>query len=227
MAEIHDSGLLLRRIPYSETSLICHFLTTEHGRISLMAKGARRAKSPFRAALYPLHRLFLTWRAGRTGMGTLIDIQREKALVDENKSLVGLELLSMASGLFQEGDPHGYEELMQALCLLSQRQELEGVCSSAWTLLHEAGWIGDLSHCWHCGEEIAMDTAMYWMGAQLVCDACGRGHAVSAGLRRSMLGVLEHGYIRLSDVDARQWKQMIGLVLQEHGVKVPDSFRSL
>jgi len=227
MAENRDSALLLRRIPYSETSLICHFLTPEYGRISLMAKGARRAKSAFRGALAPLHPLSITWREGRTGMGILTDIHRGSELLDERKSLAGLELLSMASGLFQEGDPHGYAELFQAMRLLNERRESEGACASAWTLLHEAGWIGDLSHCWHCGEEIAMDTTMYWMGAQLVCDACGRGHVVSAGLRRSMLGVLKHGHIRLSDADAMQWKQMIGLVLQEHGVKVPDSFRSL
>ncbi|HKI61379.1 MAG TPA: recombination protein O N-terminal domain-containing protein, partial [Mariprofundaceae bacterium] len=51
MAELNDAALLLRRIPYSETSLVCHFLTENHGRIVLMARGARRAKSAFRASL--------------------------------------------------------------------------------------------------------------------------------------------------------------------------------
>jgi len=225
MAEIRDHALLLRRIPYSETSLICHFLTPEYGRVSLMAKGARRAKSPFRAALAPLYPLSITWREGRTGMGTLTDIHRGSALLDEQQSLAGLELLSIASGLFQEGDPHGYGELLQAIHMLGKRHEIEAVCASAWLLLHEAGWIGDLSHCWHCGEDVDDAQAMHWKSSQLLCQSCGGGNSISAGLRRGMLGVLQHDHVRLSVGDAMQWRRMIALVLREHGVKVPESFR--
>jgi len=225
MAENRDHALLLRRIPYSETSLICHFLTAEYGRISLMAKGARRAKSPLRAALAPLHPLSITWREGRTGMGTLIDTHRGSALLDERKSLVGLELLSIASGLFQEGDPHGYRELLQAISLLDKRHESEGVCASAWVLLHEAGWIGDFSHCWHCGEDVEANLAMHWKSSQLLCESCGGGRSISAGLRRGMHGVLQNDHVRLPVGDAIQWRKMIGLVLREHGVKIPESFQ--
>jgi len=225
MAENRDHALLLRRIPFSETSLICHFLSPEYGRISLMAKGARRAKSPFRAALAPLYPLSITWREGRTGMGTLTDIQRGSALLDEQQSLAGLELLSMASGLFQEGDPHGYTELLQSIQMLGARHETEGMCASAWLLLHEAGWIGDLSHCWHCGEDVDDAQAMHWKSSQLLCQSCGGGDNVSAGLRRSMHGVLQHEHVRLSLGDKMQWARMIGLVLREHGVKIPESFR--
>ncbi len=225
MAENRDHALLLRRIPYSETSLICHFLTAEYGRISLMAKGARRAKSPLRAALAPLHPLSITWREGRTGMGTLIDTHRGSALLDERKSLVGLELLSIASGLFQEGDPHGYRELLQAISLLDKRHESEGVCASAWVLLHEAGWIGDFSHCWHCGEDVEANLAMHWKSSQLLCESCGGGRSISAGLRRGMHGVLQNDHVRLPVGDAMQWRKMIGLVLREHGVKIPESFQ--
>lgn len=229
MLENHDHALLLRRIPYSETSLICHFVTAEHGRISLMVKGARRAKSPFRAPLAPLYPLTITWRAGRTGMGTLVDIQRGKSLLNESNSLAGLELLSIASGLFQEGDPHGYIELLQALTLLSGRPEEEGSCASAWLLLHEAGWLGDLEHCWHCGEYVGASLEMYWKSSQLLCaecsKACGGTRSITAGLRRSVAGVLVYDYIRLAQHDAAQWRYMIALVLREHGVKVPESFR--
>jgi hypothetical protein len=48
---------------------------------------------------------------------------------------------------------------------------------------------------------------------------------VSAGLRRSIEGVLQSEQVRLSAMDAKQWKAMIRLVLQQHGVKVPDSFK--
>jgi len=44
-------GLILRTRPFTETSLIVNWLTPELGRISTVAKGARRTKSPFRGKL--------------------------------------------------------------------------------------------------------------------------------------------------------------------------------
>src|SRR5256714_9293595 len=44
-------GLILRTRPLTETSLIIHWLTPDFGRIATVAKGARRAKSPFRGKL--------------------------------------------------------------------------------------------------------------------------------------------------------------------------------
>ena len=41
------TGLILRTRPLTETSLIVHWLTPDIGRLATVAKGARRAKSPF------------------------------------------------------------------------------------------------------------------------------------------------------------------------------------
>jgi DNA repair protein RecO (recombination protein O) len=41
------TGLILRTRPLTETSLIVHWLTPSLGRLATVAKGARRAKSPF------------------------------------------------------------------------------------------------------------------------------------------------------------------------------------
>ncbi len=45
------SGLVVRTRPLTETSLIVHWLTPGLGRLSTVAKGARRPKSPFRGKL--------------------------------------------------------------------------------------------------------------------------------------------------------------------------------
>lgn len=45
------SGIILRTRLLTETSLIIHWLTPELGRIATVAKGARRAKSPFAGKL--------------------------------------------------------------------------------------------------------------------------------------------------------------------------------
>jgi len=223
MAEIRNDALLLRRIPYSDTSLICHFLTAQHGRVAVMARGARRPKSSFRASLEPLHDLHISWRPGRSGMGTLTDIQRGRSLLEPALSLHGLELLAIASRLFQEGDPHGFDETKVALAMLAERGQQQGLMAAVWYLLDVAGWLGDLSHCWHCGE--AVEQTMCWQHAGLVCDACGQGMVVSVGLRKSITGVLSGGRIRLSVGDADSWRVMIQSVLKEHGIKQTDSFK--
>jgi DNA repair protein RecO (recombination protein O) len=45
------TGIILRTRPLTETSLIVNWLTPEHGRLGTVAKGARRAKSPFSGSL--------------------------------------------------------------------------------------------------------------------------------------------------------------------------------
>jgi DNA repair protein RecO (recombination protein O) len=44
---VSATGLILRTRPLTETSLIVHWLTPDFGRIATVAKGARRARSPF------------------------------------------------------------------------------------------------------------------------------------------------------------------------------------
>jgi DNA repair protein RecO (recombination protein O) len=84
-------GLILRTRPLTETSLIIHWLTPDLGRLATVAKGARRAKSPFlgkldlfytadfsfqrsrRSELHPLREIKLqeTHRAIREDLGKL------------------------------------------------------------------------------------------------------------------------------------------------------------
>ena len=47
----NSSGLILRTRPFSETSMVVHWLTPDLGRIATLAKGALRPKSPFRGKL--------------------------------------------------------------------------------------------------------------------------------------------------------------------------------
>lgn len=219
MAELRDDALLLRRVPYSDTSLICHFLTHQHGRVSLMARGARRAKSPFRAALAPLYRLQISWRPGRTGMGTLTDAVRGERLLDERMDLEGLELCSVAAGLFQEGDPHGYGELVEALTLMQHSSFEAALYTGLWHLLQRGGWVGDFRHCWQCGNEVDDSAAMGWRDAELICSSCGSDAMVTAGMRKGFTAQFDRANVRLGRHDIACWQRMIQDVLRQHGLR--------
>jgi DNA repair protein RecO (recombination protein O) len=65
-----DKGYVLHTYPYRETSLILQVWTEKHGRLGLVAKGARRPRSPQRAVLVPFQPLALDW-FGRGELRTL------------------------------------------------------------------------------------------------------------------------------------------------------------
>ena len=56
-----DKGYVLHSYPYRETSLILQVWTQKHGRLGLVAKGARRPKSATRSVLIPFQPLALDW----------------------------------------------------------------------------------------------------------------------------------------------------------------------
>ncbi|HAB19686.1 MAG TPA: DNA repair protein RecO [Verrucomicrobiota bacterium] len=51
MSDERATGIILRIRPLSDTSVIVHWLTSEHGRIATVGKGARRPTSPFHGRL--------------------------------------------------------------------------------------------------------------------------------------------------------------------------------
>lgn len=221
MPEQRDYALLLRLIPYSESSLVLHLLTEKHGRISLMARGARRAKSTFRAGLMPLHQLHIRWLETRSGsMGTLVEVQRLSPLLPESKMLAGQALNAKASSLFHEGDAHGYAELSLAMSMLAERPEESGVCAGVWKMLEASGWTGDLEHCWNCDEAIDLNQTMFWRQGHLLCGSCAenQGFTLSSGLRKSISGHLNASFTQLTPEYITLWEMMINDTIKNHQI---------
>ena len=67
----HEPGYVLHTYPYKETSLIVEAFTRRHGRIALLARGARRPRSAMRGVLLSFHSLRLSW-SGSAELGTLM-----------------------------------------------------------------------------------------------------------------------------------------------------------
>ena len=64
-------AFVLHSYPYSETSLIVDAFTREHGRLPLMARGARRPRSALRGVLLGFQPVLLAW-SGRSEVRTLV-----------------------------------------------------------------------------------------------------------------------------------------------------------
>ena len=69
-----QQGYVLHRRDYSDTSLLIEAFTTEHGRVPLLAKGAKRGRSPSAALLQPFSPLLFAW-SGRGEVQTLLRVE--------------------------------------------------------------------------------------------------------------------------------------------------------
>jgi len=69
------TGLVLRTRPLTETSLVVHWLTSTHGRLATVARGAHRPKSPFRGKLDLFYLADFTFlRSRRSELHTLREV---------------------------------------------------------------------------------------------------------------------------------------------------------
>jgi DNA repair protein RecO (recombination protein O) len=67
----HQPGYVLHTYPYKETSLIVEAFTRAHGRVALLARGARRPRSAMRGMLLSFQPLQLAW-SGSGELATLV-----------------------------------------------------------------------------------------------------------------------------------------------------------
>jgi DNA repair protein RecO (recombination protein O) len=121
-----DRGYVLHTYPYRETSLILQVWTEKHGRLGLVAKGARRPKSPQRVVLVPFQPLSMDW----FGRGELRTLKTAEATVPAT-ALAGQALLSafylneLLLKLTTRDDPHeglfaAYDEAITELRAISR-----------------------------------------------------------------------------------------------------------
>jgi len=71
-----DECFLLHQRPHGETSLIVDVLTKKNGKMSIIAKGAKKPKSKFFGYLTPFTKLKITY-TGRSELKTLTNIDRD------------------------------------------------------------------------------------------------------------------------------------------------------
>ena len=112
---------VLHTYPYRETSLIVEAYVREHGRLSLMARGARRPKSSVRGVLLPFQPLLVSW-TGKRELRTLTRAEWRGGYVPlRGQPLIcGFYLNELLLKLVPRDDPHEelfeiYERTLEAL----------------------------------------------------------------------------------------------------------------
>ena len=88
----NDNCFLLHQRSYGETSIIADVFTQKSGKISFIAKGAKKPKSKFFGYIVPFQKLKITY-SGRSELKTLTSIDRDLASNSNTFSKVSYSLL--------------------------------------------------------------------------------------------------------------------------------------
>lgn len=96
------TGLVLRTYPLTETSLIVRWLTAAFGRISTVAKGARRPQSPFHGKLDLFYLADFSFnRSRRSELHTLREVSLRDTHTSLRRELGYLQQASYCAGLIE------------------------------------------------------------------------------------------------------------------------------
>jgi len=159
-AQLEPSFILHSR-PYHESSVLLEAFSREHGRIGLVARGARGARSRWKNMLQPFRPLLLSWTQ-RGELGTLTDadqVAAPPALAGEPLfcALYGNELLVR---FLQRSDPHAglFDQYRRMLAELADGRAAQPILRLfEYHVLSAAGFGLQLEHDSVSGQEIRPD----------------------------------------------------------------------
>jgi len=119
---INTSAVVLKSFPYGETSIIARCYTKDHGKVSVIVKGARRKKSPMAAYFQPMNYLDIVYYYRQTrslqslSKASFVEIWTE---LNQNlkKIAYGLAVIELTEKTNTDNDPHPelFDELVSVL----------------------------------------------------------------------------------------------------------------
>lgn len=207
--------MLVRSVVYGDADRIVTLLTESHGKVALMARGARKSKRRFAGSLEPYALIEAEMALGRGDVGHLAEARVVRAFPKILASLekigiaaAGLELVRETVGEQDEQDERLLPTIVRFFELLegstAMSAELESL-RHAFTLraLALTGHAPNLSHCGRCGKLAYTGKAALFdpvLGA-IVCRACGGARVrLTGGQRAAMIAA---GTDAWDDVDRR------------------------
>jgi DNA repair protein RecO (recombination protein O) len=165
--ELRTAAFLLRARPYAESDVIAVFLTAEHGKISGIARGARRSRRRFGGpALQPFHELELRYK--RRPHSELVFLQESRVLAGFEGLTAEVATFAWASYLTEltevvlpAADPcrEVYELYRSTLGHLCGKGPTTATAHHfTLRLLEHAGWCPDFDRCSVCTAPLAPET---------------------------------------------------------------------
>jgi len=107
---IKTPSIVIKALNYSETSLIACLYTLEEGKVRIIAKGARRQKSPFAGKIESLNEIETIYIAGKSELRTLKECSISRSRMNIRSDLgrlnAGFRILCLLDETQAENDPN-------------------------------------------------------------------------------------------------------------------------
>lgn len=176
-----EPAYVIHRRPWRETSLMVDLFTLNHGRITVIARGASGSKSALKAQLQPFQPLLLGW-VGRGDLKTLtqVDVRDGPALKRTVSLYSGLYLNELVQRVLPQADPYPtlFAAYIETLALLAETSDVEPVLRQ-----FEQAFAAAMGYdfAWN----LATDTGQEVIATQTYCYDPEQGivTSVSAGVR--------------------------------------------
>jgi DNA repair protein RecO (recombination protein O) len=214
----NEPAFVLHSYPFRETSLLVEIFSRQHGRVPLVARGARRPKSAVRGLLMNFQPLSLSW-FGKHEVRTLhsAEWQGGQPLLQGTALLCGFYLNELLLNLMVRDDPHEqlFDYYQQTLQRLAQGAELASTlrCFEK-HLLQELGYALLLEHEAGSGQPIDPVLSYRYIierGAVRDTKNAADGLQVSG---KTLLDMAADDYRDAQS--ARQGKQLMRMLLNHH-----------
>ena len=159
-----EPSYILHGRPFRETSLLLEALSNSHGRVGLVARGARGSRSRWKNLLQPFRPLLLSWnQKGELGTLTGADQVASPPALEGEALFCGLYANELTTRFLQRQDPHPgffdvYRELVGQLSAGELSQPLLRTFEAQ--LLKSAGFGLQLEHEHGTSEDIC-ESAWY------------------------------------------------------------------
>ena len=213
-----EPAFVLHSYPFRESSLILEVFSRQHGRVSLVARGARRPRSALRGLLMGFQPLLLSW-FGKHELRTLhsAEWQGGQPQLKGTALLCGFYLNELLLNLMARDDPHEslfdyYQQTMQRLAL--EEEHAFTLRSFEKHMLQELGYALQLKTEAVSGKPIVpIRTYRYILELGAVAETAGatQGMAVAG---KTLLDMAADDYRDVNS--ARQSKQLMRLLLDHH-----------
>ena len=207
MATLNTQALILRSVEFGESDRILHLLVPDHGRLTVIAKGARRSVRRFAGTLdYFNHLSIQVERRRPTSMARLDQARMIHAFgelrVDPVRFALGCYLLELLGRLAPEGGARADTEQLFEFTLTALRwiagREPDARMRTLLELrmLDALGLRPELRHCVRCGKSADSVVVRFHVPeGGPICESCGDRVDTELRVHLGTLRALEQGLL--------------------------------
>ncbi len=201
MAAEETDALVIRMADFSESSRVVTLFTRDFGKVSALAKGAKRIKGAFESALDLLsHVRILFLRKSTDSLDLLTEAQLISRFRPREKNLShlygGYYVAELLDSLTEIHDPHPrlFDEAIDTLQSLAQAEDPRLIIIRfEIVLLREIGQLPEFETCLVCGAPCEFREGIrYWVSqGGLICRNCGKPEYQQSQIHPGTIHVLK------------------------------------